>query len=287
MGRKTYLAQLHIATVNTLDTVPTGFVALSAKADGLYMKAAGGMDNRILNKEDLLALQLGDSSHAGQIQFWDPANEVWMNITVEDYTFSFNSFSISNIATVQATTGYFGSLILTATKPAKQFLASPTATTGAPSFRAIVPGDLPALPYAPENTFIRVLADRTTIPSALTSISDFSMDLTAGEVYHFEVHLGFNSNNASGINFAIAYYGGYATLEASITGNASATAGKTLRINAFSTPAGVFGTSLNGSVLLLGIIAPTVSGPFNIQFQKISSGTATIYKNSYMRITKL
>ncbi len=53
MASKNYLAQINIAMVGALDTVPTGYVGLSAKSDGLYMKRPSWGDLKILVHTDI------------------------------------------------------------------------------------------------------------------------------------------------------------------------------------------------------------------------------------------
>ena len=53
MASKTYLSQLNIQMVGALDTVPTGFVGLSAKSDGLYMRRSGFAEQRLLTNSDI------------------------------------------------------------------------------------------------------------------------------------------------------------------------------------------------------------------------------------------
>jgi hypothetical protein len=53
MASKNYLAQINIAMVGALDTVPTGYVGFSAKSDGLYMKRPGWGDSKILASFDI------------------------------------------------------------------------------------------------------------------------------------------------------------------------------------------------------------------------------------------
>jgi hypothetical protein len=53
MASKTYLSQLNIQMVGALDTVPTGFVGLSAKSDGLYLRRSGFSEQRLLTNSDI------------------------------------------------------------------------------------------------------------------------------------------------------------------------------------------------------------------------------------------
>lgn len=131
----------------------------------------------------------------------------------------------------------------------------------------------------------------TTTGQALVDITGLTNALVANAVYEFEAVLSVSTSavttgTAYGINYSVAG----ATIEASITGSSTSTASKTLRISALNTATLLYlATSAQvGGIIIKGIIVTTTNaGNFTVKHLKLSSGTSTVFINSYLKTTRI
>lgn len=141
-------------------------------------------------------------------------------------------------------------------------------------------------------TYARVMgSNATTTGQALTNIVGLTSTLAINSVYEFEAVLSVSTSAVTtgtqyGVNYSVA--GG--AIEAQITGALTSTASKTLRITALNTATSAFLTTSaqTGGVIIKGIITTGANaGNLTIQHLKITSGTSTVFINSFLKVTKI
>lgn len=132
-------------------------------------------------------------------------------------------------------------------------------------------------------------ADLTTTNTTATDATGFGFSIAANEVWSFEIYCKIGSSSAAGTKYAINMPSG-ATIMAQVFGSlASATAFDVDTITAATTLGRVFNTGAlttaaeGAFVKIQGVVANGAT-PGTVQFQhgKVTSGTSTIYANSYM-----
>lgn len=131
----------------------------------------------------------------------------------------------------------------------------------------------------------------TTTGQALVNITGLSNALAINAVYEFEAVLSVSTSavttgTAYGVNYSVA--GG--TVEAHITGSSTSTASKTLRISALNTATTLYlaTSAQTGGIRIKGIITTGANaGNLTIQHLKLTSGTSTVFINSYLKTTRI
>lgn len=131
----------------------------------------------------------------------------------------------------------------------------------------------------------------TTTGQALVNITGLSVALTTNATYEFEAVLSVSTSavttgTAYGVNYSVA--GG--AVEAQITGASTSTAAKTLRINALNTATALYlaTSAQTGGVIIKGIITTGANaGNFTVSHLKLTSGTSTVFINSYLKVTRI
>lgn len=134
-------------------------------------------------------------------------------------------------------------------------------------------------------------SNATTTGQALVDITGLSNALVANATYEFEAVLSVSTSavttgTAYGVNFSAAG----ATVEASITGSSTSTASKTLRINALNTATLLFlaTSAQTGGIVIKGIVTTGANaGNFTIKHLKLTSGTSTVFINSYLKTVRI
>lgn len=132
--------------------------------------------------------------------------------------------------------------------------------------------------------------DNTNATPTLTNGSILSIALLANATYQFEAELSCGVNNsATGLQYAVAYPAAGASVEAVIYGPISSAAMKNSRITAINTASPNYFTEtfLTGGILIKGIISTTSAGNLTIQHAASNPGTSTVYKYSYLKVTKI
>jgi hypothetical protein len=130
-------------------------------------------------------------------------------------------------------------------------------------------------------------SDFTTTSTTLVDITGLSVPLAANTVYELDSNLSLRSSSAAGIKVGVNFSAAGATIEATCLHGASNAAYD--RINAFNTASAVFMTSItDGGDRIKGIITTGANaGNLTIQLLKVTSGTATSYIGSFMRVNKI
>jgi hypothetical protein len=133
-------------------------------------------------------------------------------------------------------------------------------------------------------------ANATTTGQSLTNITGLTFAAAAGTTYEFEAVLSVGTNAVTtGTGYGVNYSGTVTAIEAIIAGSTSTTQSKILRISALNTPAAGFLTSngSNGGISIKGVIVTNTAGNITIQHLKTSSGTSTVFVNSYLKVIKI
>ena len=139
-------------------------------------------------------------------------------------------------------------------------------------------------------TFSRVTGSNVTLTTqALADITGLSAALLANSVYEFEAVLSVQSSSTAGNGYGVNFSAAGATVEAQITGTLAAATQKTLRIAALNTAATPFVTvAATGGIVIKGIIVTGANpGNLTIKHLKVTSGTSTVFINSFLKTTKI
>jgi hypothetical protein len=186
---------------------------------------------------------------------------------------------------------------LTTDLAAKAALASPTFT------------GTPAAPTAAFNTnttqvattayvvgqgpvYARVTgSNATTTGQTLVNVTGLSVALTTNAVYEFEAFLSVSTTAVTtgteyGVNYSVA--GG--TVEAFVQGSLTSASDQTVRLNALNTATVAYLTTSaqTGGILIKGTITTGANaGNLTIQHLKVTSGTSTVFINSYLKVTRI
>ena len=139
-------------------------------------------------------------------------------------------------------------------------------------------------------TYARVAgSNATTTGQVLVAIPGLSADLLANSVYEFEAVLSVQSSSTAGTKYGVNFSAAGAAVEGQLIGSASATATKSERVSAFNTASGVYvGAAITGQVLIKGIITVGANaGTLTIQHLKVTSGTSTVFINSFLKVSKI
>lgn len=144
----------------------------------------------------------------------------------------------------------------------------------------------------PTPLFSRVSGSNvTTTGQSLVDITGLSIALEANSIYEFEAVLSCSTSAVTtGTGYGVQFSGAGATIEAQITGAFTNTASKTLRINALNTSAQAFLTTSaqTGGIIIKGIIVTGANaGNLTIKHLKVTSGTSTIFINSFLKTIKI
>lgn len=140
--------------------------------------------------------------------------------------------------------------------------------------------------------FARVTgSNATTTGQALVNITGLSIALAINATYEFEAVLSVSTSavttgTAYGVNYSVA--GG--AVEAHITGASTSTASKTLRINALNTATTLYlaTSAQTGGIIIKGIVTTGANaGNFTISHLKLTSGTSTVFINSFLKCTRI
>lgn len=131
-------------------------------------------------------------------------------------------------------------------------------------------------------------SDATTTSASLVDIAGLSTALAASSIYEILITISAASSTTAGVAFGVNFSAAGATIEAA-SFHGSSLGAAYARINAFNTagPAtiNVIG---DGGILIRGVVVTGANaGNLTTQFLKVTSGTATAYINSVMKVTKV
>jgi hypothetical protein len=172
----------------------------------------------------------------------------------------------------------------------------PTGTAGAtgptgPTGTAGATG--PTGPTGPGYVFALVTtADATTTGQALANVAGLTFATAANSTYEFEaVLLATVSAVTTGVKYGVNHSGAGATLAAQIIGSSTSTAMQGEQLAALNTAtalAYLTTSAMSGAVRIKGILKTGANaGNLTIQFLKVTSGTATVKINSFLKVLKI
>jgi len=132
----------------------------------------------------------------------------------------------------------------------------------------------------------------TTGSLTLVDITGLSNALDANSVYEVVIKMTVESSSNNGLNTGVNFSAAGATIEAGEIGARDVEVGKACRLNTFNTAHAVSAwVRLSGTPQtheIKGIVRTGANaGNLTAKILKVSSGTATVYINSYMKTTKI
>lgn len=132
-------------------------------------------------------------------------------------------------------------------------------------------------------------ADFTTTGQSLVDITGLTFATAANKQYRFRAVLSTSSSSAAGIEVGVQHSGAGATVEAVAMGTVGAGAESAVRVSALNTATAAFNTNgSDGGIVIEGILTVGANaGNLTIQLLKVTSGTATIRKASFLEVRGL
>ena len=132
-------------------------------------------------------------------------------------------------------------------------------------------------------------SNATTTGQTLVDIAGLSIALAINSVYEFEAVLSVQSSSTAGNKYGVNYSVAGGAVEAQIRGTLAAATSRADRISALNTatPAYVV-IAATGGIHIKGIITTGANaGNLTIQHLKVTSGTSTVFINSFLKVTKV
>lgn len=278
---------LHLKENNIGSTPATGYVWLYAKTDGsIYGRDDAGVETKLTNDAPGGSGTVNTGT-ANTLAYY-PAS----NATVDDLAaITANRALISDangLPTHSATTatelGHVSGVTsaIQTQLNAKAPLASPT-FTGSVTF----PADQIGIPV-----YARVSgSDATTTGQSLVDITGLSVALLAGATYQIEADLMVGTSAVTtGTQYGVNFSAAGATFKGSNQGMGTISADKSDRITTLNAVGAVYLTQANltGSMRIRGILTTTTNaGNVTIKHLKVTSGTSTVYIDSYLKVTRI
>lgn len=180
MASRTYLAQLNLQIVSALDTVPSGFVGINAKSDGMYIRISGGSEKKLATT-DAVVTSVGLSMPT---------------------MFTVSNSPVTGIGTINVTF---------ANQSANMVFAAPTSSAGTPGFRYLVAADIPALNYDNYVAFTLTAGGSTSDINSKNSTGTYrGIEFYAGS--NISISTSSNAQNQLRINISASGGGGLSGL---------------------------------------------------------------------------
>jgi hypothetical protein len=134
-------------------------------------------------------------------------------------------------------------------------------------------------------------SNATTTGQTLTNITGLSVALTTNAVYEFEANLTVSTSAVTtGTQYGVQYSAAGAAVEALCDGSLTTTSNQTVRISALNTATVAYLTSSaqSGGILIKGVVTTGANaGNLTIQHLKVTSGTSTVFINSFLKVTRI
>jgi hypothetical protein len=134
-------------------------------------------------------------------------------------------------------------------------------------------------------------SNATTTGQTLVNVTGLSVALTTNAVYEFEAVLSVSTTAVTtGTEYGVNYSAAGATVEAQVKGSLTSASDQTVRLNALNTATVAYLTTSaqTGGILIKGIITTGANaGNLTIQHLKVTSGTSTVFINSYLKVTRI
>lgn len=136
-------------------------------------------------------------------------------------------------------------------------------------------------------------SNATTTGQALVDVTGLSVALAASATYTFDATLTVSTSAVTtGTKYAVQFSAAGASVEAqfwcSLTATASAISERVNALNTATTTACLTTSAQSGAVLLKGVLVTGVNtGNLTIQHLKVTSGTSTVFINSFLKATRI
>lgn len=131
-------------------------------------------------------------------------------------------------------------------------------------------------------------ANVTRTAQTLADITGLTIPLLANSVYDVQVCLSVASSSTAGNGYALAYSAAGASVEGQISGTLAAATQKTMRIASFAASQTFVTVAADGGIWIQAIVTTGANaGNLSAQHLKVTSGTSTVYINSYIRAIKI
>jgi hypothetical protein len=132
-------------------------------------------------------------------------------------------------------------------------------------------------------------SNATTTGQALVDIAGLTLPLLANSFYEFEAVLSVQSSSTAGNQYGVNYSVAGGTVEAQISGTLAAATSRSDRISALNTATVAYVVAAAvGGIRIQGIITTGANaGNLTIKHLKVTSGTATVFINSYLKALKI
>lgn len=157
------------------------------------------------------------------------------------------------------------------------------------------PLNSPAFTGTPTGIGIPVYArvtgsNATTTGQALVDIAGLSIPLTTNAIYEISGMLSVSTTGTAGVQYGLNYSVAGGTVEAQLSGSLTSTATKTERISVLNAASTAYLTTSGqtGGIIIRGIITTGANaGNLTVKFLKVTSGTATVFQNSVLKVTRI
>jgi len=134
-------------------------------------------------------------------------------------------------------------------------------------------------------------SNATTTGQALTDVTGLSASLLANSTYEFEANMTVSTSAVTtGTQYAVNYSAAGSTIEATLWGSSTTTAMNGERVFNNNTASTTYLTTSgqSGVIRITGaIIVGANAGAFSIRHLKVTSGTSTVFINSFLKLTKI
>jgi hypothetical protein len=129
---------------------------------------------------------------------------------------------------------------------------------------------------------------QSTTLTSLVNITGLSASLEAGAVYEFEVIIASGSDNGDGIRYGVNYTGS-GRVESQLIATANANTVRSETVWNFGALTTFAYNTFNGygSVRIQGLVTTTTAGTFSIGHAKVTSGEASAYRDTYLKIRRI
>lgn len=131
----------------------------------------------------------------------------------------------------------------------------------------------------------------TTTGQSLVNITGMSVALVASATYEFEAVISASTSAVTtGLEYGVNFSASGSTIESQAIGSSTTVLEKSERITALNTATSAYMTTSaqTGQILIKGIIVTTTnSGNLTIETLKVTSGTSTVFINSFLKVIRI